>query len=131
MIEFEFPIPDKPWSTNEDRNLHPMARHKLVSAWKEAAGWGWKIADIRKCYCVGGNHNLCSHLDPRIVHVTIPFTQNRKRDPHNYCGTVVKAIIDGLVEMKVWPDDSPEYIGHREPELVKGTTVVVQLLPKV
>ena len=130
MIEFSFPVPAKPWSTNQDRNLHHQERHKLVAAWKEATGWAWKIAGVRKCYCVGENHHLCSHLSPCIVHVTIPFTQDRKRDPHNYCGTVVKAIIDGLVEMAVWPDDNPEWVGHREPELVKGTQVIVRLSPK-
>lgn len=131
MIEFTFPRPDKPWSTNQDRNLHPIERHKLVTAWKEGAGWGWKKANIRKCYCCEGNHNLCSHLSPRIVQVTIPFDTNRKRDPHNYCGTVVKAIIDGLVEQYVWPDDTPEYVGHREPELTKGTLVTVKLHPRL
>ena len=67
--------------------------------------------------------------DPAVllVTVTIPFTQNRRRDPHNYCGTVLKAIIDGLVHAGVVPDDTPEWIGHREPRLVKGGDVIVEL----
>jgi len=49
--------------------------------------------------------------------VEIPFPQRRIRDPHNYCGTVVKAVIDGLVMGGAWPDDTPEYVGHLEPSL--------------
>lgn len=67
---------------------------------------------------------------PGIVQVWIPFKDNRRRDPHNYCGTVVKAIIDGLVMAGVWPDDTPDYVGHREPILYKGTKVIVQVTEK-
>ena len=38
----------------------------------------------------------------------------------------LKAIIDALVAAGVVPDDTPEWIGHREPRLVKGDTVVVE-----
>lgn len=60
-----------------------------------------------------------------IVQVEIPFTRHRRRDPHNYCGTIVKAIIDGLIHAGAWPDDTPEYVGHREPVITDGELVVV------
>ncbi len=129
-MKIEFPLPDKIWSTNQDRNYSPHTRHRLIQNWKETTGWAWKASGIRKTFCVGGQHNLCCHLSPKIVHVKIPVKDSRRRDPHNYCGTVVKAVIDGLVNVGVWPDDTPEYVGHREPELYKGELVVVELWPK-
>lgn len=56
------------------------------------------------------------------VHVTIPFTEARRRDPHNYTGTVVKAIVDGLVLAKIVPDDTAEWVEVMDPTLVVGTT---------
>jgi hypothetical protein len=52
------------------------------------------------------------------VCVTIGFHTNRRRDPHNYVGTIVKSIIDGLVMADVWPDDNPEWVVVVEPKLV-------------
>ena len=49
---------------------------------------------------------------------TLPFRDNRKRDPHNYVGSVVKAMIDQLVHDGLWPDDDPRYIRILEPKLV-------------
>jgi Holliday junction resolvase RusA-like endonuclease len=68
-------------------------------------------------------------LEPALVRVHIPFTQNRRRDPHNYCGTVVKAIIDGLVKAGAWEDDTPEYVEHLSPVLYKGDEVKVEIYP--
>lgn len=108
----EFPPPAKPWSTNQDRNLHHLRRAELIKQWKGAA------------------RLLAGYLTrdrPGIVQVWIPFGDKRRRDPHNYCGTVVKAIIDGLVMAGVWPDDTPEWVGHREPVLYKGNKVIVEI----
>lgn len=121
MYRIKFPPPDKPWSTNQDRNLNPYDRHARIQAWKgpTALFAGMELKSLR------GNPQ------PLLVTVTIPFTTNRRRDPHNYCGTVVKAIIDGLVLAEVVPDDTPEWIGHREPHLVKGGDVIVDLEPLI
>ncbi len=37
------------------------------------------------------------------------FGDNRRRDPHNYYPTL-KAIVDGLVDYGLLPDDSHEYL---------------------
>jgi hypothetical protein len=42
--------------------------------------------------------------------------QNRRRDGHNYAGTVCKWFIDGMVIAKVFADDSSDYV-----ELVDST----------
>ncbi len=69
-------------------------------------------------------------LPPSVVQIDIPFTQNRRRDPHNYCGTVLKAIIDGLVEINYWPDDTPEWVGHRESNLILGAIASIRFFDK-
>jgi hypothetical protein len=110
-----------PWSTNQDRNLNKYKRAERIREWKSAA----RVAFIGYMnYHHPGHSRL---LNPAIVQVTIPFTVDRIRDPHNYCGTVLKAVIDGLVKGGAWPDDSPEWVGHREPILRKGGEVWVQL----
>jgi hypothetical protein len=67
---------------------------------------------------------------PSIVQLEIGFRQDRKRDPHNYCGTVLKAVVDALVAVRLWPDDTPEWVGHRESILTKGLLTKVTLWPK-
>lgn len=114
VLSFEFKPPDTPWSTNQDRNLNPHERAKKIKLWKTAARVAYRQARFGR-------------IEPGVVQVTIPFGQNRRRDPHNYCGTILKAIIDGLVLEGAWPDDTPEYVGHREPILYKGDMVKVTI----
>ena len=57
---------------------------------------------------------------PTRVQVTLTFPTQRRRDPHNYVGTVCKAIVDGLVHAHVWPDDTAEWVTVTEPELRVG-----------
>jgi len=122
MVKFEFPLPDKPWSTNEDRNLNPYARSERIAAWKDSAQLAWSS------FC---NREKRSKLAPRpaLIRIVIPFDTRRRRDPHNYCGTVLKAVIDGLVRAGAWPDDTHEYVEHLAPYLVvdKYAPVIVAL----
>lgn len=104
LFTLSFSPPTKPWSTNQDRNLSKHERHSMIQAWKLITMVEYRNARL-------GNQ------PPGLVLITIPFDTNRTRDPHNYCGTVVKAIIDGLVKGGAWPDDTPEYVGHLEPWL--------------
>lgn len=107
-----FPPPTKPWSTNQDRNLNPYQRAERIKAWKETT-WAQLLG---------------KHIQPPLlVELTIPFTTSRRRDPHNYCGTVLKAVIDGIVLAGLAPDDTGEWVAHREPTLVKGDTVILRL----
>lgn len=117
ITRFHFPAPDKVWSTNDDRNLHHYTRAERIKTWKGAA----------RIHYANARGKAGTAIPPALVRVHIPFKTDRRRDPHNYCGTVVKAIIDGLVLAGAWPDDTPEYVGHREPLLYKGAIVVVEL----
>lgn len=78
---------------------------KKLGLWKEAA---WATALAAGVKDVGRSK----------VTVTLPFRTAHRRDPHNYVGTVVKSIVDGLVQAKVWPDDTPEFVTVAEPVCV-------------
>jgi len=44
--------------------------------------------------------------------------------------TVVKAIVDGLVDAGLWPDDTNDYVTVTQPILSRGTAeVVVTITP--
>ncbi len=122
MIQVQFEPPDKPWSTNQDRTLHHHARADIIAEWKGRASLAWFS------YCNG--KGLDPGMPPSLIRVHIPFRMDRVRDPHNYCGTVVKAIVDGLVHAGAWEDDTPEFVEHISPILYKGDMVIVELYPK-
>lgn len=42
--------------------------------------------------------------------MVLPFRTAGRRDAHNYTGTVVKAVVDGLVRAGIVPDDTPEWV---------------------
>lgn len=94
--------------------MHHYKRSKKVKEWKEAASQAYIEAAF-------------GEMPPSFIRVKIPFTVRRIRDPHNYCGTVVKAVVDAIVTAGGWPDDNPEYVTHIEPILYLGDKVVVDL----
>lgn len=66
-------------------------------------------------------------LPPCTVHITLPVATKAKRDPHNYFKTV-KPLVDGLVDARLWPDDTPSWVTTVEPRLVvKAPKVVITL----
>lgn len=112
VLQFDPKLRLKPWSTNQDRNMNPYKRAENISLWKTAALQSVKRYRRNK-------NNLWPFPEERaIVQIVIPFRDTRTRDPHNYCGTVLKAVVDGIVKGSTIPDDTPEYVGHREPVLV-------------
>ena len=120
-----YPAPTKPWSTNEDRNLHWGRRAERVKAWHDAAFWNAKQA--------GWNHPSKNNR-PSTVLLTVTFPTKRRRDNHNFTGTIVKASVDGLVAAGVWPDDDSRWITVLEPVILVApgwhiVTVEVKDLP--
>jgi crossover junction endodeoxyribonuclease RusA len=53
-------------------------------------------------------------LPPCHVGVVLEVPDRRRRDPHNYYPTI-KALVDGLVDAGLWPDDTPNYVTTHEP----------------
>lgn len=89
-----------------------------AAAWRDAAYYRW----IEHFPSVGpsGRSAPC----PAVVHVTIPFPQQRRRDPINYAKTV-KHIVDGFVMAGAWSDDTIDYVEQQIPTLIKGTELPV------
>lgn len=104
-LGFEMPLPARIWSSNDQNKLHYMAKAELIRNWKIATRYHYQLNFGKQ------------RQHPSIIRIGIPVVDNRRRDPHNYCGTVLKAVIDGLVMAGAWPDDTPDFVGHREPVL--------------
>lgn len=123
MVEVRFqPGVPAPSINDFNRTRSWQKRRRLLEPWREVAGWAWKALPRDQRLLVEGK--------PCAVTVTIPFAQNRNRDPHNYVDTVVKALIDQLVKQEVWPDDTPEWVSVNEPKLVIGTECIIALEPR-
>lgn len=122
-LDLAFPSPGTAPSVNKFNGTRSwQMRRRLLEPWREAVGWAWRTTPPAQRTAIQGK--------PCSVTVTIPFTQKRTRDPHNYVTTVVKAMIDQLVKQDVWPDDSPEWITVVEPVLVIGKDCIVHLEPR-
>lgn len=114
LTSFCFDPPAKAITLNQ-RN-HWAANARLVKEWRTA---GWVYARQAK---IGPQ-------PPSRVTVTFPVSGNRRRDPHNWTPTV-KAIVDGLVDAGVWPDDNSDWVATVEPVLdATATQVVVTISP--
>ena len=116
-VTLSFPPPAKRLSMND--RLHWRERHKRTAIWR-AVTWATACEDgLRK-----------QQQPPCFVRVTFPVRDNRRRDADNPAPTV-KAIVDGLVDAGVWPDDTPEWVETLGSRFAKGATeVVVELIPR-
>ena len=127
---FTFARPTVRLMSMNDRD-HWRAHSRDVAAWRAAsqfAARGWIFA-----YSAG--RLARKPFPPAIVATTFDVPDKRRRDPHNYYPTV-KAIVDGLVDAGLWPDDTPEWVTTAEPELRhapgrrREMTVTVELRPR-
>lgn len=83
----------------------------------------WRIAAF-----AAATNSRHGHLLPAcVVTVVLPVKGNRRRDPHNYFATV-KPIIDGLVDARCWPDDTPRWVTTTEPRLDPDAELVTIVL---
>lgn len=81
---------------NANDRPHHMAKAKLTRAWREAAALYAKHAEDYRTY------------DRARVVVSYRFPNNRRREVANLQPTS-KAIVDGLVDAGLLPDDSDDY----------------------
>lgn len=102
-----FPAPTVPLSINEAHRLHWAARRKRTDPWRDIAILAAREAVLREHWTP----------TPISIRMELPFRQKARRDPHNYVGTVVKAVVDGLVRGGIIPDDLPEWATIVEPVL--------------
>jgi crossover junction endodeoxyribonuclease RusA len=117
-VTLTFPQPAPRLSMNDRQ--HWAARSRNVRAWREMANLA----------CFGAAELDGVGATPMFVRVTFPVRDNRRRDADNPAPTV-KAIVDGLVDAGVWPDDTPEWVETLGSRFAKGAdVVVVELIPR-
>jgi hypothetical protein len=103
------------WLTANQR-LHHMARARLSRQWRDATAW--RCRHITETFTTG----------VRVV-CELRFHGNRRRDPGNWAPTA-KAIVDGMVDAGLFPDDNAKYVTGPdmrlgEPVATKGEEEVV------
>lgn len=119
-VTLRFPAPNPPLSINRSNRMHWAAKKRALDPWRESVWASW--VNCRRKEKV---KNI-----PCSVRVYLPFSVKRRRDPHNYTGTNVKAIIDALVTCGVWPDDTPEWVRVQDPVCVVNEDCRVVLVPR-
>jgi len=92
--------------------MHWAAKKRAIDPWRDSVRQAWENVTLKNT--VKGR--------PCEVEIHLPFRTKQRRDPHNYTGTNVKAIIDTLVRCGVWPDDTPEWVRVMDPIILIGTT---------
>lgn len=136
-VDLEFTAPTLPLSVN--RKGHWAAARKRLKPWQDAA---WAVA--RNALVRGHWHppeavrqwTQRGWACPITVQVVLPFRGNYRRDAHNYTGTNVKAIVDGLVRAGIVPDDNPDWVTVLDPEFrvvkdrAEPLTVTVRIRPR-
>lgn len=108
-MDLTFTAPTHPLSINRANGMHWAARERLLEPWRKAA------------WVTGHNARVCRLIDtgtPVTIQAVLPFRSAIRRDPHNYTGTVVKAVVDGIKTAGIIPDDTPEWVTVLDPELV-------------
>lgn len=110
VLGLTFHQPSLPLSTNRSNSMHWAARERLLKPWLEMAWW-LSSMEVRRHYPIPWVPV------PVSIHLELEFRTATRRDPHNYVGTNVKAVVDGLVRGGLIPDDTPEWATIVEPTL--------------
>jgi crossover junction endodeoxyribonuclease RusA len=118
-MEITFAAPTAPWSLNQERTKHWSWRARRVRAWRAVALDAARLLPHPR------------ELGPSSVSVVLPFERNARRDPSNFLPPV-KALIDGLVEAGLWPDDNAAWVTIEEPTLAisPDNQVTVRIRPR-
>lgn len=119
-----FIAPTRPLSVNEGG--HWAAKRRRLEPWKDAA---WATARNWRVQAPGFTPV------PITVQVVLPFRKAGRRDAHNYTGTVVKAVVDGIVRAGLVPDDTPEWVTVLDSEFAvipqpKPLFAIVRIRPR-
>jgi crossover junction endodeoxyribonuclease RusA len=91
---------------NLNQRWHWARKAKVTRTWRTAATWAAKAALTGQTL----------PLAPSLIAAQIDVRGNLRRDPSNLWPTV-KAVIDGLVDAELWPDDNSEWVTTCEPTL--------------
>ncbi|MFA5712436.1 hypothetical protein [Mycolicibacterium sp.] len=92
------PLPDGAEWLSSNRRIHWTQRHRWTATWRETSGW---LARAAKVPSLGPS---------RVIAELWMRPRRRSRiDPANYSATA-KPIVDGLVDARIWPDDSSHWV---------------------
>jgi hypothetical protein len=104
-LSIVFPAPDVRLSMND--RTHWARKARITKEWRQAA-FTWSLNAV--------SHGLTRPQPPSRVKVVFEVKDPwRRRDPHNLAPTV-KAIVDGMVDAHIWPDDSSKWVTIDDPE---------------
>lgn len=118
LVRMYFHAPDERLTMN--KRYHWAVRARITKLWRTQAFVSAKNFRLQS--------GVRAHtLRPCAVRVTFHVPTNHRRDPHNTAPTV-KAIIDGLVDAKFWPDDTPDYVSVLDPVFVKDVVAPAGVL---
>ncbi len=117
VIVVSFPQPCKPLTMNQ--RMHWAQKAKMTASWRQAGlyatGFGQRM------------NGVVRELPRSVVQLVLPVRSVKiRRDPHNWYPTV-KAVVDGLVDAGLWPDDTPEYVMTIEPAFKQGGDVDIHI----
>ena len=110
-VEFAADVPGKLVSINETSGKQWYAWMKEKEVWLQAGyvyglQWRRELRELRVPTPLQERATLAIDFDVR---------QNRRRDGHNYTGTVIKWFVDGMVTARLFADDSSEHLEVRDP----------------
>lgn len=92
---FFIPKQNKLWINSNDR-IFWMERNRRTQAWRAHAK---ERAQTMQMPAIGCAHVICE----------LVFSDRRRRDPANWAPTA-KAVVDGLVDAGVFPDDDYKHV---------------------
>lgn len=102
-MQIDINQPNRPLSINEANRMHWAAKRRRLEPWRVSALAAYTAAQRPK------------FDTPVEITVTLTFAKRGRRDSHNYTGTVIKAIVDTLVQAGMIPDDNAEWLTVNDP----------------
>ena len=109
-MNFAVTLPGELVSINEVTGKGWPSVYRVKEAWRNAGYYHG--LEMRRTLRQNRVH---TPMERAVVSFDFDVRQNRRRDGHNYTGTVVKWFIDGMVIAKVFVDDSSEHLEVRDP----------------
>lgn len=130
-VDLTFTAPTTPLSINKAKGRHWGANKRLLEPWHDAA---WVTARNHRSQAARSAPGR--PVVPITVQVVLPFRTANRRDPHNYTSTVVKAVVDGIKDAGLVPDDTDAWVTVLDPEFVivrdksEPLTATVRIRPR-
>jgi Holliday junction resolvase RusA-like endonuclease len=95
-VEIPIPQPFRNSLLNANQRRHWRHRQRVTKSWREETGWRARAARVPS-------------LERARIVVEFSFGDQRRRDVNNYQPTA-KAIVDGLVDVGLLPDDNDRHL---------------------